>query len=154
MYDDFKTPSNTITHSVKDFVNSWLATRTGSCFLTKENNEAPRCNKAPSERCFELFNKKSSPFSGFFKTVDPLPFLKACLADTADCSTKQDSAMAHCNATAAYRRLLKSKREYAHQEIEDCCKFHAIHIYCCMTSHHSIIFVLYWPLRYSDKTYC
>lgn len=122
MYDEFKLPDNTITDSVREFVNSWLVTKSGSCMIKEETNEAPMCSKAPSERCFELFKSEKSPFASYFQTVDPLPFLKACLADTADCETKQDDAITHCNATAAYRRVLKENGHFTYNVL-DCRKY-------------------------------
>lgn len=122
VYDEFRLPDNTITSSVSEFVNSWLVTRSGRCVIKEENNEAPTCSISPSERCFELLKSPKSPFAAFFKSVDPLPFLKACLVDTADCEPKQDRIIAHCNATSAYRRVLKVNG-YGSQNVEDCCKF-------------------------------
>ena len=121
MYDDLKLSDNTITDSVTQLVNSWLVTRSGSCMIKEENNAAPINSLAPSERCFELFKNDNSPFSGFFKNVDPLPFLKACLVDTADINSKQDKSISHCNVSAAYRRVLKVNG-YRTREVEDCCK--------------------------------
>ena len=122
VYDEFRLPDNTITGSVTEFVNSWLVTSSGRCMSKEENNEAPMCSRAPSERCFEIFKSKNSPFAGYFKNVDPLPFLKACFVDTADCDSKQDRAIAHCNVTSAYRRVLKSYG-YRTKNVKDCCKY-------------------------------
>eukprot|EP00794_Sanderia_malayensis_P008123 gene8123-8993_t len=108
-YDDFKLPSNKITRSVNEFVNSWLVTRNGECMIKEENNEAPLCNKAPSEKCFEIFQSEKSPLAASFKKIDPLPFLKACLADTADCENTEPSLTSHCNATKAYRVALRAQ---------------------------------------------
>eukprot|EP00794_Sanderia_malayensis_P007911 gene7911-8766_t len=106
LYDEFKTPENTLASTVTDFANSWLVSKDSQCRTGQFGNEAPTCNKSPSNRCFELFKKTTSPFAGYFTTVDALPFLKACLIDTADCDSNEPVETSHCNATAAYRRFL------------------------------------------------
>lgn len=109
VYDEFKLPNNKLTNSVTEFANSWLVSKDPECSTENLENEAPTCNKAPSDRCFELFRQKNSPFAKLFSSVDALPFLKACQIDTADCESKEARETSHCNATAAYRHMLYLK---------------------------------------------
>ena len=117
IYDELKMADNKLATSLEQFANSWLVTKTSSCMVKESNNDAPTCNAAPSERCIELFKSSSSPLAKHFSQVDPLPFMRACQIDTADC----DESFSHCNAVAAYRTLLKMHGVRA-KKIKDCCK--------------------------------
>lgn len=111
--------NNKITTSVEQFANSWLVTKSSECIVKESNNEAPACNKAPSERCIELFKSKSSPLAKYFSQVDPIPFLKTCQIDTADCK----DTISYCDSVAAYLALLKMGGVAA-RNIKDCRKYY------------------------------
>ena len=118
-YDEFKMTNNKLTSSIEQFANSWLVTKTSDCMVKESNNEAPLCNAAPSERCYDLFKSNSSSLAKHFKEVDPLPFMRACQIDTADC----EDQLSHCYSVAAYRTLLKMRGTRA-SKVKDCCKYY------------------------------
>ena len=117
IYDELKMADNKLASSLEQFANSWLVTKSENCMVKESNNDAPTCNAAPSERCMELFKFSSSPLAKYFSQVDPLPFMRACQIDTADC----EEPLSHCHAVAAYRTLLKMRGVQA-RKIKDCCK--------------------------------
>ncbi len=119
VFDEMKLPNNKITSSVTEFMNSWLVTQSSECMIKEESNEAPTCNKAPSDKCFEVLKSSESPLSPMFQNVDPLPFLKACLVDTADCESQESATTSHCAATKAYMIAL-SQQGYRPENVKDC----------------------------------
>lgn len=121
MYDEFRLPNGRLSGSTEQLANSWLVSSDSECVIKPTNNEAPACNKAPSERCVELFKSKTSPLAGHFSKVDPLAFLKACQIDTADCESTEAYETAHCHSVAAYRTMLKMQGSRA-AYVKDCSK--------------------------------
>jgi len=118
-FDEFRLPNNKLATSVTELANSWLVSKDAACRTWQFGNEAPTCNKSPSDRCQEVFKADNSPFAKFFDVLDTRPFFQACQVDSADCEIKVDAKTSHCNATEAYRHMLRLKGIRA-PKITDC----------------------------------
>ena len=136
IYDDLKLVNQKMTNSLDQLANSWLVTRSSDCYVKEANNEAPLCNKTPSEKCIELFKSKSSPFARYFSAVDPLSFLKTCQIDTADC----EDSISFCDSVAAYRTALKMRGIYP-KNTKECgkCKYIFNAIAGLSNGHHALV---------------
>ncbi len=121
-FDEFRLPNNKLATSVTELANSWLVSKDAACRTWQFGNEAPTCNKSPSDRCQEVFKTSNSPFAKFFDVLDTRPFFQACQVDSADCEIKVDAKTSHCNATEAYRHMLRLKGIRA-PKIADCGKW-------------------------------
>ena len=121
IYDEMKLPDGRTTESMTKFANAWEVSGDRTCLISESRPEKPACNKAPSEQCFKLLKEKKSKYSPLFHVVNPMPFLKACQIDSADCDTKEPYETSHCNATAAYVQMLRLKGVWARLP-EDCGK--------------------------------
>ena len=104
-----KLPDGRITQSMVEFANAWEVSGGRKCRIKKTTSRNPTCNKAPSEKCFDLLKENTSFYAPLFGIVNPTPYLKACQIDSADCETKEPYETRHCNATAAYVHMLRLK---------------------------------------------
>ena len=121
IYDEFRLPNGRLSGSPEQLANSWLVSSDSECVIKPTNNDAPAYNRAPSERCIDLFKSKTSPLAGHFNKVDPLAFLKACQIDTAESESNEAYKTAHCHSVAAYRTMLKMQGSRA-TYVKDCSK--------------------------------
>ena len=108
-YDEMKLPDGTITQSIAEFANAWEVSGDSECRIREPTSRISICNKASSEKCFDLLKEKTSFYAPLFGIVNPAPYLKACQIDSSDCETKEPYETSHCNATAAYVHMLRLK---------------------------------------------
>jgi hypothetical protein len=112
-YDEWRMPSGKVTTDVYELANAYEVTQRRKCIAKRQQIKTPVCNKRPSARCEELFASKNSQYAKLFGKIKAEAFLKACQADSSDCSSNAREEIAHCNAAGAFVMYARAQWQYA-----------------------------------------
>jgi hypothetical protein len=106
-HDEWRLPNNIITKNINEFTNAYEVSGNPQCQSDLKMDHNKVCMRPMSAKCKSYFMDNESPYSAFFGSVSPKPFMELCRTDS-KCN-KRAKSKAHCSVVASYVTMLRTR---------------------------------------------